>query len=165
MSAKKCSCGTIHVTWPKSEYSTRIYSCVALYASRHAPGDDLQRLRKEDFRHVVCAVGDDLVEASGRRKARSGWVFAAWRVVIFPGFFQLLVRGIFLAERSQRHRSSGGSASAVLVFEPPSRTGMASADLMLLSQPLRNIEPMFTALTAPTALIRRSLIAALAVSD
>jgi hypothetical protein len=54
-------------------------------------------------------------------------------------------------------------ASAVLAFEPFFKTGMASADLILLSHPLRNIEPIFTALTVPTALMRRSLIAALAV--
>jgi hypothetical protein len=36
-------------------------------ASHHASGQDLQGLRKEDLRHVVCIVGDDLVEVSRRR--------------------------------------------------------------------------------------------------
>ena len=42
------------------------------FASRHTPGHDLQRLRKEYFRHVVRIVRDDLIKASGSRKTRSG---------------------------------------------------------------------------------------------
>jgi hypothetical protein len=31
---------------------------------------DLERLRKKYFRHVVCVIGDDLVEGSGCRETR-----------------------------------------------------------------------------------------------
>ena len=67
------------------------------FASRHTSGHDLQRLRKEYFRHVVCVIRDDLIEASSGRKTRSGWILATWGVVILPGFLQFLIRGIFLA--------------------------------------------------------------------
>ena len=37
------------------------------FASRHTPSHDLQRLRKEYLRHVVCVIRDDLIEASSSR--------------------------------------------------------------------------------------------------
>ena len=46
--------------------------------------------------------------------------------------------------------------SLVLAFEPASTYGRASIDFTLFSQPLRNIEPILTALTVPMALMRRS---------
>jgi len=133
-------------------------------AARDAARHDLQRLCEERFGFVEGVVGDDLVETSRRRKAGSSRILAPRPVVILPCFLQFLVRRIFLARGCERnyHGSSAARFGATLlcsVFERSNRIRI----LDIVVPPLRNMEPIFTALTVPTALMRRSLIAALAV--
>jgi hypothetical protein len=78
---------------------------------------------------------------------------ASSRSALGASSFFIGARGIFAI--------SAPLASEVRALQPVISSGTASADLTSPVKPLRNIWPILTMLTVPTALMRGSLIAAL----